>query len=81
MPVPSECQPIADAIANLTAQEQAQLSAMPGLAGGHQRNANRFDLTLVEVVVTTVCLWDVVDWSNLVVGRVRCAAGSGHASR
>ena len=33
MPVPSECQPIADAIANLTAQEQAQLSAMPGLAG------------------------------------------------
>ena len=33
MPVPAECQPIANAIANLTAQEQAQLAALPGLVG------------------------------------------------
>jgi hypothetical protein len=33
MPVPPECQPIADAIANLTAQEQTQLGALPGLVG------------------------------------------------
>lgn len=33
MPIPPECQPIADAIANLSAQEQAQLDALPALVG------------------------------------------------
>jgi len=48
----------------------------------HQRNANRFDLTLGVGVVATVCLLGVLGWSGPVVaGRVRCAAGSGRASR
>jgi hypothetical protein len=33
MPVPAECQPIADALANLRAQEQGQVAALAGLAG------------------------------------------------
>jgi hypothetical protein len=33
MPNPPECQPIADAIASLSAQEENQLAALPGLSG------------------------------------------------
>ncbi len=33
MPTPPECQPIADAIAGLSAQEQTQREALPGLTG------------------------------------------------
>ena len=76
-------------LAGIDVSSGAVTSLVSGLAhserlavGDHQRNANRLGLTLGAGVVTTVCLLGLVGRSGgVVAGRVRCAAGSGRASR